>query len=127
LLKYRHITHNRQHEAVAGLPASALPANSVLADLGAKSPSIELLQKVRLTGPWVSLQMIADQSTWCNTRWSDVNHASNVRLFSMSSGPFWTGLAWSCSQICNLEFLRDQQRSIIQKMGYLLDATNPKM
>src|ERR1019366_3540941 len=43
---------------------------SRLADLGAKSPSIELLQKVRLTGPWVPLQMIADQSTWCNSRWS---------------------------------------------------------
>src|ERR1039457_7194769 len=60
---------------------------SRLADLGAKSPSIELLGKVRLTGPWVPLQMIADQSTWCNSMWSGVSYAHNARLFSMSSGP----------------------------------------
>jgi hypothetical protein len=60
----------------------------VLADLGAKSPSIELLQKVRLTGSSVPLQMIADQSTWCNSRSSGASYAHNARLFSLSSGPF---------------------------------------
>ena len=75
----------RQLPAFAHLP---LPANFLLADLGTKSPSIELLWKVRLTGPWVPLQIIADQSTWCNSRGSGGSYAHNARLFSMSSGPF---------------------------------------
>src|ERR1039458_5059305 len=96
---------------------------SRLADLGAKSPSIELLQKVRLTGPWVPLQMVADQSTWCNSRRSAVSYTHNARLFSMSSEPFgqdWHGtvvkfVTWNSSRInsvqqprkCNLLNLRE--------------------
>jgi hypothetical protein len=66
-----------------------------LADLGTKSPSIELLQKVRLTGSWVPLQMIADQSTWCNSMWSGASYTHNARLFSMSWGRYgrdWHGV-----------------------------------
>src|ERR1035441_5944020 len=104
-------------------PHPPLPANSLLAELGAKSPSIELLGKVVLTGPWVSLHMIADQSTWCNTMWSGVSYAHNARLFSMSSGPLgrdWYGpvvkfVTWNSSRTnsvqqsrkCNLLNLRE--------------------
>src|ERR1017187_2314678 len=111
MLKYHHLTRNRRHEAVAGLPTSPLPANFLLADLGTKSPSSELLQKVRLTGPWVPLQMIADQSTWCNSRWSGVSYTHNARLFSMSSGPIgrdWHGpvvkfVTWNSSGINSVQ------------------------
>jgi len=69
--------------AVADIPTSPLPANFLLADLGAKSPRIVLLRKVLLIGPWVSLQMIADQSTWRNSRCSGVNDAHNARPFHL--------------------------------------------
>ena len=36
------------------------------------------LGKVLLTRPWASLQMIADQSTWCNSMWSGVSYTPLV-------------------------------------------------
>src|ERR1039457_490441 len=99
---------------------------SRLADLGAKSPSIELLQKVRLTGSSVPLQMIADQSTWCNSRWSGASYAHNAPPVFNEFGTFWTELTWSCSQICNWKFLKEQQRSTLQKMQPA-ESTGDKM
>jgi hypothetical protein len=44
------------------------------------------------------------------------SRAYDVRLFSMTSRTLFDRLAWCCSQICNRQFLKDQQRSTIHKM-----------
>ena len=64
----------------------------------------------------VSVRMFASRSPNEILGGRAESHAYDVRLFSMTSRTLFDRLAWCCSQICNCEFLRDQQSSTTRKI-----------
>ena len=74
----------------------------------------------------VSVRMFASRSPNEILGGRAESRAYDVRLFSMTSRTLFDRLAWCCSQICNRQFLKDQQRSTIQKMQPA-ESTGDKM
>ena len=111
------MTWRRTCAARSSLSSPDVCAPSISPALGHLSLS---LSEELLMGNLAHLQQLlalpCKSRTWSRIRWSGRPVVAVMLLFSIYSRLRCLGRTRHCSQICNSEFLRDQQRSTIQKM-----------